>query len=254
MRLTEKTAFVTGGGGGLGQEICRKLVANGAHVAVVDISREKAEETAELITANPVMGGGKVIAIACDITRSDEVRAATEQVKRAFGAINVLVNNAGGSTLNDGAVTVAPEEEFWRAINLDLFGTFLCCKHVIPEIAAAGGGAVINMSSIAALVGLPGRDCYTAAKGGVTAMTRSMAVEYAPEKIRVNAIAPSVTVTARSASLLEQNPHIQALASRHLLGLGAPHDVADLAVYLASEEARIITGHIFPVDSGCSIH
>ena len=116
--------------------------------------------------------------------------------------------NAGGSTSQDGPVTEAPEEEFWRAIKLDLFGTFLCSKIAIPYIIKGGGGSVINMASNVALMALPGRDCYTAAKGGVASMTRSMAVEYAPHKIRVNAIAPSVTLTERVKRLLSGNEHL----------------------------------------------
>src|SRR5262249_38754933 len=155
------------------------------------------------------------------------------------GKLDVLHNNAGGSTLQDGPVTEAPEEEFWRAIKLDLFGTFLCSKIAIPHIIRAGGGSVINMSSNVALMALPGRDCYTAAKGGIASLTRSMAVEYAPHRIRVNAIAPSVTLTARVQRLLERNANISKLAASHLLGLGRPIHVANLAVYLASDEAEI---------------
>ena len=106
-----------------------------------------------------------------------------------FGHLDILHNNAGGSTLQDGPVTKAPVEEFWRCIKPNLFGTFLCSKYAIPLIAKSGGGSVINMSSNVALMALPGRDCYTAAKGAIASMTRSMAVEYAPDKIRVNAIA-----------------------------------------------------------------
>jgi NAD(P)-dependent dehydrogenase (short-subunit alcohol dehydrogenase family) len=151
-------------------------------------------------------------------------------------------------------VTQAPEEEFWRAIKLDLFGTFLCSKIAIPAIITAGGGSIINMSSNVALMALPGRDCYTAAKGGITSMTRSMAVEYAPHKIRVNAIAPSVTLTERVKRLLAGNANVSKLAASHLLGLGQPIHIANMAVYLASDEAAITTGQILSVDSGVTIY
>ena len=144
-------------------------------------------------------------------------------------------------------------EEFWRCIKLDLFGTFLCSKYGIPEIARSGGGAVINMSSNVALMALPGRDCYTAAKGAIAAMTRSMAVEYASDKIRVNAIAPSVTLSERVKKLLASSPEIEAISKTHLLGLGRPIHVADLAVYLASDESEITTGQVISVDSGVTI-
>jgi NAD(P)-dependent dehydrogenase (short-subunit alcohol dehydrogenase family) len=182
------------------------------------------------------------------------VESAIAETIACYGKLDILHNNAGGSTPEDGAVTEAPEEEFWRAIKLDLFGTFLCSKIAIPHIIKAGGGSVINMASNLALMAVPGRDCYTAAKGGVAAMTRSMAVEYAPHRIRVNAIAPSVTLTDRVKHLLALNKNLSKLASSHLLGVGQPIHVANMAVYLASDEAEITTGQILSVDSGVTIY
>ena len=125
---------------------------------------------------------------------------------------------------------------------------------IIPHIIKAGGGSVINMASNVALMALPGRDCYTAAKGAIASMTRSMAVEYAPHKIRVNAIAPSVTLSDRVKKLLAGSADIAKLADQHLLGLGEPMDIAHLAVYLAADESRITTGQVIPVDSGVTIY
>jgi NAD(P)-dependent dehydrogenase (short-subunit alcohol dehydrogenase family) len=156
--------------------------------------------------------------------------------------------------MEDGPVTEAPDEEFWRVIKLDLFGTFVCSKHGIPAIIASGGGSVINMSSNVALMALPGRDCYTAAKGGIASMTRSMAVEYAPNKIRVNAIAPSVTLSDRVKKLVEKSPEIKKVSEQHLLGLGLPIHIADMAVYLAADESAITTGQILSVDSGVTVY
>jgi len=187
------------------------------------------------------------------VSDADSVQSVISEALNAFGQLHILHNNAGGSTLQDGPVTEAPVEEFWRCINLDLFGTFLCSKYAIPEIIKAGGGSVINMTSNVALMALPGRDCYTAAKGAIASMTRSMAVEYAPHKIRVNAIAPSVTLSNRVKKLLESSPEIEAISKTHLLGLGKPIHIAELAVYLAGDESEITTGQIFPVDSGVTI-
>ena len=147
----------------------------------------------------------------------------------------------------------APIEEFWRVITLDLFGTFLGCRVGIPEIIRSGGGSVINMSSNVALMGIAGRDCYTAAKGGVAAMTRSMAVEFAPQRVRVNAIAPSATMTERVRKLMAGNAAIDKLANSHLLGLIEPTDIANMALFLASDESRMVTGQVYPVDSGVTI-
>ena len=169
-----------------------------------------------------------------------------------FGQLDVLHNNAGGSTARDSDVTDAPLEEFWRVIKLDLFGTFLGCRFGIPAIIRSGGGSVINMSSNLALMGIPGRDCYTAAKGAVASMTRSMAVEFAP-RVRVNAIAPSVTMTERVHGLLAGNAALDRMANAHLLGLIEPQDIAAMALFLACGDSAKVTGQIYPVDSGVTI-
>ena len=249
-RLAGKVAFITGGGGGIGRATAERFAEEGAAVVVADIDAAGGEAAAASARAKGAPRGGDAHFLHCDVTE----RASVEAAIARYGKLHILHNNAGGSTLQDGPVTEAPEEEFWRAIKLDLYGTFLCSKIGIPEIVKAGGGSVINMASNVALMALPGRDCYTAAKGGVASLTRSMAVEYAPHKIRVNAIAPSVTLTERVKRLLAGNKSIEKLASTHLLGLGQPIHIANMAVYLASDEAEITTGQILSVDSGVTIY
>ena len=247
MRLSGKVAFVTGAGGGIGRAICERYLEEGACVAAADIDLERAGEA--------VASGrddGRAIALLCDAGDSESVRKAIASTVTAFGSLNVLCSVAGGSSARDGLVTEAPEEEFWRVIRLDLFGTFLTCKHGLPELIRSGGGSVINMTSMTALIGVPERDCYTAAKGGVAALTRSMATEYASHSVRVNAIAPGMTVTPR-VKARARSERIKALAARHLLGPAEPIDIAQMAVYLASDESRVVTGQIFPVDSGVTI-
>jgi NAD(P)-dependent dehydrogenase (short-subunit alcohol dehydrogenase family) len=189
-RLAGKIAFITGGGGGIGRATAERFAEEGAKVVVADIDAAAGEAAAHSARTRAANSGGDAYFVHCDVTERSSVETAIAETVARFGTLNVLHNNAGGSTLQDGPVTEAPEEEFWRAIKLDLFGTFLCSKIAIPHIIKAGGGSVVNMSSNVALMALPGRDCYTAAKGGVASLTRSMAVEYAPHKIRVNAIAP----------------------------------------------------------------
>ena len=253
-RLVGKIAFITGGGGGIGRATAERFAEEGAKVVVADIDAAAGEAAARSARARAANSGGDGHFVRCDVTERSSVEAAIAETVARFGKLNVLHNNAGGSTLQDGPVTEAPEEEFWRAIKLDLFGTFLCSKIAIPHIIEAGGGSVVNMSSNVALMALPGRDCYTAAKGGVASLTRSMAVEYAPHKIRVNAIAPSVTLTDRVKRLLAGNKDVSKLAASHLLGLGQPIHIANMAVYLASDEAEITTGQILSVDSGVTIY
>ena len=248
MRLSGKVAFVTGAAGGIGGAICKRFLEEGARVAATDIDLDGAGEAVA-----DARDDGRAIALRCDAGDSDSVRGAITSTVTAFGTLNVLCSVAGGSSTRDGAVTEAPEEEFWRVIRLDLFGTFLTCKHGIPELIRAGGGSVINMTSMTALMGVPDRDCYTAAKGGVAALTRSVATEYAPHSIRVNAIAPGMTVTPR-VQARARSERIKALAARHLLGPAEAIDVAQMAVYLASDESRVITGQILSVDSGVTIH
>jgi len=253
MRLKGKVAFITGGGGGIGRATAERFAEEGAKVMIAEIDEKTGKEAAISAQNKGRKSGGDAYFFKTDVSDAESVQKSVRKTIELFGEINILHNNAGGSTLQDGPVTEAPLEEFWRCINLDLLGTFLCSKYVIPEIAKSGGGSVINMSSNVALMALPGRDCYTAVKGAITSMTRSMAVEYAPDKIRVNAIAPSVTLSNRVKKLLESSPEIDAIAKTHLLGLGEPIHVADLAVYLASNESPITTGQIISVDSGVTI-
>jgi NAD(P)-dependent dehydrogenase (short-subunit alcohol dehydrogenase family) len=252
-RLEGKVAFITGGGGGIGRATAERFAEEGAKVVVAEINAEAGAAAAESAKKRAANSGGDAHFIKCDVTDRASVQAAVAETVRRYGPLTVLHNNAGGSTANDGPVTEAPEEEFWRAIKLDLYGTFLCSQIGIPEIIKAGGGSVINMSSMVALMALPGRDCYTAAKGGISALTRSMAVEYAPHKIRVNAIAPSVTMTDRVKALIPGNASLQKLEASHLLGMAYPIHIAQMAVYLASDESEITTGQVISVDSGVTI-
>lgn len=248
-RLDGKVAFVTGAAGGIGRAICARYIEEGAKVAVVDIH---ADAVADALLQGSA--GEHGLALVCDITDPASVKQAVARTVEKFGRLDVLCNVAGGSSSADGRVTEAPDEEFWRVVKLDLYGTFLCCKHAIPEIARSGGGSVINFSSMVALMALPERDCYTAAKGGVAAITRSMAVEYAPDNIRVNAIAPGLVLTPRVEGLMIERAELRRLADQHLLGPCRPGDIAEMAVYLGSSESRVVTGQVLSVDSGVTIY
>jgi NAD(P)-dependent dehydrogenase (short-subunit alcohol dehydrogenase family) len=245
-RLAGKVAFVTGAGTGIGRATALLFAREGAKVVIAEIDARAGDETAHL-------AGNGAIAIQTDVTEPESLEQAIRRTVDKFGALHVLHNNAGGSTAADNTAVEAPLDEFWRAVKLDLFGTFLGCRFGIPAIARSGGGSVINMSSNVALMGVAGRDCYTAAKGGIAAITRSLAVAYAAQKVRVNAIAPSATMTARVKRLVAGNTALQKLADSHLLGLIEPDDIAGCALYLASDESRMVTGQVLPVDSGVTI-
>ena len=252
-RLVGKVAFITGGGGGIGRATAERFAEEGAKVVIAEIDATTGETAARSARARGGNTGGDAHFVRCDVSDRISVEAAFAETVRRFGRLDILHNNAGGATPADGPVTEAPEEEFWRVLRLDLYGTFLCCKLGIPLMIKSGGGSIINMSSIVALRALPGRDCYTAAKGAIAAMTRSMAVEYAPHKIRVNAIAPGVVLTERVKKLMKDAKDIEKLAQSHLLGLGQPEHMAEMAVYLASDESVITTGQVLSVDSGATI-
>jgi NAD(P)-dependent dehydrogenase (short-subunit alcohol dehydrogenase family) len=245
-RLAGKVAMVTGAGTGIGRATAELFAREGARVAIAEIDVPSGEETAQRISA----AGGEAIFIRTDVGEPQSMEGTVRTVVQHWGGLHVLHNNAGGSTQVDDTAVDAPLEEFWRAIRLDLYGTFLGCRFGIPEIIKSGGGSIINMASVVALMGFPGRDCYTAAKGGVASLTRSLAVEYGRQGVRVNAVAPTVTLTERVKALLAGNEAMQFLAAQHLHGLGQPMDMAHAVLYFASDESRIVTGVILPVDSG----
>jgi NAD(P)-dependent dehydrogenase (short-subunit alcohol dehydrogenase family) len=249
LRLKDKVALITGGGAGIGR-VCVELFAReGARVVIAEYDTKTGEAACEAVKKS----GHSGIFVQTDVTKAESMARAVDRAIAKFGRIDILYNNVGGSTVADGPVTTAPDEEFWRKMTVDVFGTWLGCRHVIPHMIKGGGGSIINATSMCALMGTPGKDAYTAAKGAVMALTRSMAVEYGPHKIRVNAVAPAATLTERVKKLLDSDGVTAKIAENYLLGFVEPIDVANAVLYLASDEARVTTGHILAVDSGITI-
>jgi NAD(P)-dependent dehydrogenase (short-subunit alcohol dehydrogenase family) len=248
-RLAGKVALITGAAVGIGRATAVAFAREGAQLALADIDMAGLEETAHAAIGGPAAP----LPIRTDVTDPESMSRAVAQAEAHFGSLHVLHNNAGGSTAQDGSVVDASLDEFWRVIRLDLFGTVLGCRFGIPALIRAGGGSVINMTSNLALMGIAGRDFYSAAKGGVAALTRALAVTHGKDRVRVNAIAPSVTLTPRVRALMAGNAALANMGKSHLLGLGEPEDVANAALYLASDESRITTGSIMRVDSGVTI-
>lgn len=248
-RLKGKVAIITGGATGIGEAAARVFATEGAYVVVADIAQRAAEKVCAEIRET----GCRAVAIETDMTDADSVDRLVRLTVEEFGQLHILYNNAGGSTPKDSTVVDVDIEVFWRTIRLDLFGTFLGCRFAIPRMQKGGGGAIVNMVSNVALMGVPGVDCYTAAKGGVAALTRSLAVTYAGDGIRVNAIAPTTTLTQRIVEKLKTSQTAQKLSAMNLLGAPEPIDIARAALFLASDEARVTTGCIFHADSGTLI-
>ena len=248
-RLKDKVALITGSGSGIGRAGAQLFAGEGAKIAVVDIVREGGEETVKSIKDQ----GGEAIFIHADMTEPQSVEQAIKAAVERFGKLDILYNNAGASSAADGPVVGVSLDEWWRAIRVNLFSVFLGCKYGIPELIRNGGGSVINTASIAALFGNKhGRHAYAASKGGVVSLTRAIAVDYAEHKVRANALAPTVILTERIKKFFDDPKFMAAGTNFNLLGYGEPQDVANLALYLASDESRLITGQVFPVDSGWS--
>jgi NAD(P)-dependent dehydrogenase (short-subunit alcohol dehydrogenase family) len=248
-RLKGKVAFITGSGAGIGREGAILFAREGAKIAVVDIVKEGGEETVAMIKDQ----GGEACFIHTDMTEPAAVEGAIKTATARWGKLDIVYNNAGASSAADGPVDKVSLDEWWRAIRVNLFTAFLGCKYGVPELIRNGGGSVINTASIAALYGSKGgRTAYSAAKGGVVSLTRAIAVEHAEHKVRANAIAPTTILTERIKKFFDDPRFAGGGSGFNLLGYGEPRDVANLAVYLASDESRLITGLVLPVDSGWS--
>ncbi|WP_144546965.1 SDR family NAD(P)-dependent oxidoreductase [Bacillus sp. X1(2014)] len=246
MKLEGKTAIITGGGGGIGRSTAIRFAKEGARVAVADIDAAIGEETVSLIKR----GGGEAIFLKTDVTDSEQLKALIDTTISSFGALHILFNNAGVGNSEVRSIDLA-EEEWDRVIDINLKGVFLGIKFAIPELIKAGGGAIINTSSLLGLKGQKYMSAYNASKAGVVTLTQNAALEYGKYNIRVNAIAPGVIDTP-IIDQWKQNERKWPIISRaNALGrIGTPDEVANAVLFLASDEASFITGTTLSVDGG----
>jgi len=252
-RLNGKIAIVTGGGTGIGRAIALAMGRERAKVAVLGRRREALEPVVKELAQSGTEG----IAIVCDVTRGEETRQAVEETERAFGKVNVLVNNAG--MLSVTTVESISEEDWDRVMDTNLKGPFLMSRAVLPAFRRAGGGAIVNIGSVLGLVAMKDRAAYCASKGGVVLLTKAMAVDHAHENIRVNCICPAIVETDLVKDLFSQSEAGRKARDARIgtlpLGrFGQPHDVAELAAFLASDQSSWITGTAIPVDGGLSAY
>jgi NAD(P)-dependent dehydrogenase (short-subunit alcohol dehydrogenase family) len=247
-RLDGKVAIVTGGGSGIGRATAELFAEEGAKVVVAEYDAAGGKETVERIKK----AGGDAIFVQVDVSKIDQVQRLVKVALDTYGKINVLFNNAG--ILTFGSVVETDEETWDRMMAINLKGTYLCSKYVIPHMIAAGGGSIVNVSSSTGAYLANGNSAaYVASKGGVTLLTRCMAIDHAKHHIRVNAIAPGPTDTP----MLRKNLSVDLLAKFEatfpMKRLGLPRELANAVLFLASDEASFVTGHVMAVDGGQTV-
>ena len=248
MRLANKVALITGGGSGIGKASCLLFAREGAKVVAVDLKLETAQATVDEITA----AGGEARAFAADVSKAKDCEAMVAFAEKELGALHVMFNNAGVFHPDDESVTTTSEEIWDMVINVNLKGVFLGCKYGIPAMLRAGGGSIINTASFVAIMGaaVP-QIAYTASKGGVLALTREIAVEFARKNIRANSLCPGPVETPLLAELLAD----PARRNRRLVHIppgrfARAEEMANAALFLASDESSFVNGTSFLVDGG----
>lgn len=244
-RVKNKVTLITGGGSGIGRATCVLFAQEGAKVVVADYVAEGGHETVKQITA----AGGQAIFVQADVSRSADVQNMIGATVRAYGRVDVLFNNAG---IEGPSTKLAnyKEEDWDRVIAIDLTSVFLGMKYVIPEMTKQGGGVIISTASVAGMVGFPGSGAYAAAKAGVINLTRLAALEYADKNIRVNCICPGVIETPMVERVMGGRPREKVIRTEPIGRLGDPKDIANAALFLASDESSFATGAPFVIDGG----
>ena len=242
-----KVALVMGGGAGTGRATVDAFAAEDASVVVADINGEAAQQTLARVEAS----GGEGLAVQADMSQTDDVQRVIETIRRHFGALHMVSNNASLGVPNK-PVTALDESEWDRCMGVSLRGVWLCMKYQLPLIEASGGGAVVNIASISGMRGEAHQSAYAAAKGGVINLSKTVAVEYAKRGVRVNTVCPGGINSGGMAFYLEKMPELrEKTLGAHPMGrLAEPGEVADAVVYLCSERASFITGHDLVVDGG----
>jgi len=248
-RLRGKVALVTGGASGIGAATARVFAAEGAKVVVSDVQEDAARSVVDGIQKS----GGQAAFVRCNVTKEAEVAAMVAFAEKTFGRLDVIVNNAGVESHLPVADT---SEEVWdRIMDINGKGVFLCTKHAIPAMRRAGGGSIINMSSVFGLIGSPGFAAYHASKGAVRLLTKSTALAHAKEGIRANSIHPGAIDTPMLRALIDMEPdpkaaEVEWLKVEPIGRFGRPEDIAYGALYLASDEASFVTGTELVIDGG----
>lgn len=246
-----KVAFVTGAASGIGRATALAFAEAGASVVVADVSEDGNRETARLIEERD----GRALAVRCDVTRAEDIEAALDKAVSTFGRLDFAFNNAGVEPKALAPAAEMPVEEWDRIMDIDLRGVFLCMKSEIPRMLAHGGGAIVNTSSGAGVIGIKGSIAYTAAKHGVIGLTRAAALDYAAQNIRINAVCPGYIDTPMIARYAGDNAEGRAkvIAEEPIGRMGTPEEIAATVVWMCSAAAGFMVGHALVVDGGQTI-
>jgi NAD(P)-dependent dehydrogenase (short-subunit alcohol dehydrogenase family) len=253
VRLANKVILVTGAASGMGRVATRIFAEQGAKVVAADVNAEALQEA---VAEAGVTHGDAILPVVGNVVESDDVKRWIDQGVERFGKVNVLYNNAGIMPDEDTSVVDTNEETWERVLDVNLKGVYLCCKHGVPALQAAGGGSIINIASFVALLGctVP-QDAYTASKGGVLSLTKSLAVQYGRQGIRANAICPGPVLTPLLETLFPNETEKNKRLNRIPLGrFGRAEDVVWAGVFLASDESSWMTGTTFMVDGGITVN
>ncbi len=244
-RLAGKVAIVTGGSTGIGKGIAELFLKEGANTVICSRSLGDIQKVASDISSN----NAEVMALQCDVSRSNEVKDMVSKTVEKFGKLDILVNNAGMNPAREATLVDLTEEEWEQYFSINAKGTWLSSKYSIPELQKAGGGSIIMISSISAHIGQNLVGCYNSSKAAQEGMVRSMAMDYGKDKIRVNGICPAWVMTDRTRKVREKM--IDEIKKMHIIERpGTPEDIAWAAVYLASNESTWVTGASFAIDGG----
>jgi NAD(P)-dependent dehydrogenase (short-subunit alcohol dehydrogenase family) len=245
-----KVAFVTGAAHGIGRAAALAFAREGASVVVADISDEANQETARMVEGP----GGRALAVRCDVTRAEDVKAALDEAVKAFGRLDFAFNNAGVEQPVTATADLT-EEEWDRVVAINLRSVFLCMKYEVPLMLKHGGGAIVNTSSGAGVKGFAGQAAYAAAKHGVVGLTKSAALDYAKSNIRVNAVCPGIIATPMMERFTEGTPEgrQRVIAQEPVGRMGTPEEIAEAVVWLCSDATAFVVGHALVIDGGQTV-